>query len=128
MAITTRTTLKASQHINDAIYNAERAGIAAYAPDWVTTTAAGDRDSDWLDISGATLTIVQVVPSGTLTATVQASVNDGKTFNDLTPEVGAASITAAGIYRYRGAYQYLRFKATALSADVTVSVSFVAAA
>lgn len=128
MPITTRTTIAASQHTNDAIYNAQRANIAAYAVDWVTTTAAGDKDNDWLDVSGATLAVVQVVPGGTLTATVQASINSGKTFNDITPEVGAASLTAAGIYRYRGAYQYLRFKATAMSAPITVSISFVAAA
>jgi hypothetical protein len=121
--------ISGSPAANDVAYTFARAGIPFFVPNWITTTAAGDRDTYWIDVSDATMFVMEVVPSGTLTASVQVSTNNGANFFDATPIAGSTSvvtsITAAGIYIFQGPYQVARFKATALSAPIVVSASWV---
>jgi hypothetical protein len=122
--IITRATVTPSQSlsINDAQLAGMRALAAWYAQEVFTGTTAGDLDSTWIDVRGSTLTTWQIVPAGTFSGSVQATLDGGKTFNDVLAEVGANPLTAVGFYRFRGEYQYMRFKATAQSAAVVVSV------
>lgn len=110
------------------VYQSSRNQIPFFIEDWIVSLAPADMDGEWLDISGCTLVVFQFVNVGAFTATVQASMNGGKNFSDVTPEVGAASITAAGFYRFRGAYEFMRVKTSAVTTSVTVSVSAVTGA
>ena len=138
----TRTTANAGQvsgglAINDVAFRSARAKVATHIESWLdgvkAGAAAGDSDGAdfWVDVTDATLTLVEIVASGTFSGSVQASINGGTTFFDILPDTGSTGttnpITANGIYRFTGAYEYIRFHTTAIQASNTVktAISFV---
>lgn len=132
MPVSTRSDLLAASgpSATDSFFNAQRYLVPLIAEAWKVAAAAGDLDNEWIDVRGTTLAMFQLDATGTFTATIQGSINGGKNFYDLTNEAAGSSLTLSGIYRYRGAYEYMRFKSSAVQASntVTISVSLVGGA
>jgi hypothetical protein len=110
------------------IYQSSRNNVPFFIENWIVSLVPADMDGEWLDTSGCTLITFQIVSVGAFSGSFQASINGGVTFQDVVAEVGANPITAAGFWRFRGAYEFMRFKATAVATSVTVSVSAVTGA
>ncbi len=118
-----------------AMYQAARNSVPFYVENWLPGSngigvVAGDTDNEWLDVTGNTFVCFQLGNVGAFSGSFQASIDGGANFVAIVPEVGSTGvanpISAGGIYKFRGVFEFIRYHTTSVTTSITVSASAVA--